>query len=131
MRLHHVGVAVEDLTAAIGLYHGALGGQLRRRGRSDTEDMEFALLDVGGSEFELLHSTDVSSAVGKFLATRGAGLHHLAFEVDDLDAELQRLRAAGCEIAGEVRPGVHGTPVAFVHPRSVGGVLTELVQARR
>lgn len=131
MKLHHVGVAVEDLTAAIGLYHGAFGGQLDRRGRSQTEDMEYALLNVGGSEFELLHSEDVSSPVGKFLAKRGPGLHHLAFEVEDLDVELQRLRAAGCEIAGEIRTGVHGTRVAFVHPRSMGGVLTELVERRR
>jgi methylmalonyl-CoA/ethylmalonyl-CoA epimerase len=131
LRLHHVGVAVEDMTAAIGLYHSALGGQLRHRGRNEQDDMEYALLDVGGSEFELMHSADVSTPVGKFLAKWGPGVHHVAYEVDDLDAEIERLRAAGCEIVGGVRPGVHGTRVTFVHPRSMGGVLTELVEANR
>ena len=131
MKLHHVGIAVEDLTAAIGMYHGALGAQLWRQGRSETEDLDYALLEVGGTEFELMHSVDYESPVGRFLAKRGPGVHHLAFEVEDLDAELDRLRVAGCDIVGEVRTGIHGTRVAFVHPRSMGGVLTELVEARR
>ena len=128
MRLHHIGIAVEDLTEAIGIYHGTLGGQLWRRGRSEFEDMEYALLEVGGTEFELIHSTEYESPVARFLAKRGPGVHHLAFEVQDLDAEVERLRVAGCEIVGEVRTGVHGSRVAFVHPKSMGGVLTELVE---
>jgi len=131
LKLHHIGIAVEDMTAAIGLYHATLGGQLQRRGRSDTEDMEYALLEVGGSELELMHSTDVSSPLGKFLAKWGPGVHHVAYEVEDLDGEVERLREAGCEIVGGVRPGVHGTRVTFIHPRSMGGVLTELVERSR
>jgi methylmalonyl-CoA/ethylmalonyl-CoA epimerase len=128
LRLHHIGIAVEDMTAAIGLYHSALGGQLERRGRSETEDMEFALVSVGGSELELMHSADAGTTVGKFLAKWGPGVHHVAYEVADLDAEVARLRAAGCEIVGGVRTGVHGTRITFVHPKSMGGVLTELVE---
>lgn len=128
MRLHHVGLAVADLGAAVELYRTALGADLERQGRSETEDMEYALMRTGDSELELMHSSDPESPVGKFLAKRGPGVHHLAFEVDDLGAELDRLRAAGCEIVGDVRTGVHGTRVAFVHPRSLGGVLTELVE---
>lgn len=131
MRLHHIGIAVEDMTAAIGLYHSALGGQLQHRGRNDDDDMEYALLEVGGSELELMHSADLESPVGKFLSKWGPGVHHVAYEVLDLDGEIERLRAAGCEIVGGVRTGVHGTRVTFVHPRSMGGVLTELVEARR
>jgi methylmalonyl-CoA/ethylmalonyl-CoA epimerase len=131
VKLHHIGIAVEDLTEAIGIYHGTLGGQLWRRGRSDSEDMEYALLEVGGTEFELMHSALYESPVARFLAKRGPGVHHLAFEVEDLETEIERLRVAGCEIVGDVRTGVHGTRVAFVHPKSMGGVLTELVEARR
>ena len=126
MKLHHLGLAVEDLAAAVALYETALGAELESRG--ETNDMVYGLLRVEGAELELMHSGDPESAVGKFLARRGPGVHHVAFEVDDLDAELERLQAAGCEIAGDVRRGVHGTRVAFIHPRSMGGVLTELVE---
>lgn len=126
MRLHHLGLAVADLDAAIGLYRDALGADLERRG--EREDMSFALLKAGGSELELMTSPDPESAVGKFLARRGPGVHHVAYEVDDLDGQLARLRAQGRELAGEVRTGVHGTRVAFVHPKSMAGVLTELVE---
>jgi methylmalonyl-CoA epimerase len=90
--------------------------------------LEYALIDAGGPELELLHSTDVETPTGKFLAERGPGLHHLAYAVADLEAERRRLVDAGFEQSGEVRTGVHGTPIVFFHPRSVGGVLTELVE---
>ena len=128
-RLHHVGIAVADLEAAIGLFEATLGARLERRGGSAGADMAWALLELGGAELELMHSADPESAVGKFLERRGPGVHHLAYEVADLDAELAALRAAGCEIVGDVRTGVHGTRVAFIHPRSLSGVLTELVEA--
>lgn len=123
-----MGLAVEDLAAAVELYRSTLGGRLEHEGRSETEDMVYALVRVGESELELMHSGDPESPVGKFIARRGAGVHHVAYEVDELDSELERLRAAGCEIVGDVRTGVHGTRVAFIHPRSMGGVLTELVE---
>jgi len=127
-RFHHVGIAVADLDAAIAVFGGALGAELERRG--EQPDMDFALLRSGGTELELLHSADPESPVGKFLERRGPGVHHVAYEIDDLDAELSRLRDGGYELAGDVRTGVHGTRVAFIHPRAMGGVLTELVERR-
>ena len=128
MKLHHLGLAVDDLAAAIGLYEKTLGADLE--GRGETAVMSYGLLRLEGAALELMHSGDPESAVGKFLARRGPGVHHVAFEVGDLDAELERLRALGCEMAGDVRHGVHGTRVAFIHPRSMGGVLTELVERK-
>jgi methylmalonyl-CoA epimerase len=124
--LNHVGIAVADIDAALRLYTGTLGARLIRRGRID--GLDFALVDSGGVELELLSSTDVETAVGKFIAERGPGLHHLAYTVKDIRTEVARLVGEGLEQSGEVRVGVHGTPIAFFHPKTVGGVLTELVE---
>ena len=125
--LHHVGIAVADIDAAIALY-GVLGARVGRRGEFNGRD--FALLDCGAFELELLHSDAADTAIGKFVAEHGPGLHHLAFAVDDVRAELARLLAEGMEQSGEVRLGIHGTPIVFIHPKSVGGVLTEFVEVR-
>lgn len=125
--LHHVGIAVAELDHAIELYTRTLGAGLVRRGSQP--GLEFALLDSGGVELELLAGVDRENAIGKFVAERGPGLHHLAYAVDDIHAEIARLLGEGLEQSGEVRTGVHGTPIVFFHPRSVGGVLTELVES--
>jgi methylmalonyl-CoA/ethylmalonyl-CoA epimerase len=125
--LNHVGIAVADIDAGVRLYTEKLGAGLIRRGA--IEGLDFALLDSGGVELELLASTDTGTAVGKFLAERGPGLHHLAYSVDDLAAEAERMVGEGFEQSGEIRIGVHGTPIVFFHPRTVGGVLTELVES--
>ncbi len=127
LRIHHVGVAVDDLDAAVTLYEG-LGAELDRKGRQDRQSMDYALMRVGDSEIELLWSADAESAVGKFLARRGPGVHHVAYAVSDVEAAVAELALAGYEMAGSVGIGVHGVPVAFIHPRGMGGVLTELVQ---
>jgi methylmalonyl-CoA epimerase len=127
VQLHHVGIAVADMDDAVNLYTGRLGARLIRRARLDS--LEYALIDAGAAEIELLHSTDVETPTGKFLAERGPGLHHLAYGVANLETERRRLLDEGFEQSGEVRTGVHGTPIVFFHPKSVGGVLTELVQA--
>jgi methylmalonyl-CoA/ethylmalonyl-CoA epimerase len=124
--LHHVGIAVADIDAAIHLYTTTLSAGLIRRGELD--GLTFALLNSGGFELELLASADPETAIGKFIAERGAGIHHLAYAVDDIRAEVARLVGEGLEQSGEIRIGVHGTPIVFFHPRTVGGVLTELVQ---
>jgi len=124
--LNHVGIAVADIDVAVALYTGKLGGSLIRRGNLD--GLDFALVDSGGVELELLHATDIAEGIGKFLAERGPGLHHLAYTVDDIHAEVERMVGEGFEQSGEIRVGVHGTPIVFFHPRSVGGVLTELVE---
>jgi methylmalonyl-CoA/ethylmalonyl-CoA epimerase len=125
--LHHVGIAVADIDTAVRLYTETLSASLIRRG--SLEGLEFALVDSGGMELELLASTDTGTGIGKFVTERGPGLHHLAYAVDDIQAEILRLVKEGLEQSGEVRVGVHGTPIVFFHPRTVGGVLTELVEA--
>jgi methylmalonyl-CoA epimerase len=126
-RLHHVGIAVADLDAAVRMTVRVLGGTLARRDRLG--QLDFALIDLAGVELELLRSDDPEASTSKFVANRGPGIHHLAYEVADLQAELQRLVDGGFEQSGEVRTGVHGTPIVFFHPRTTGGVLIELVQA--
>src|SRR5438105_3069147 len=108
------------------MYTGSLGASLVRR--DNLQGLDFALLDAGGVELELLSSSDPETAIGKYLAERGPGLHHLAYAVDDIRAEVSRLVGQGLEQSGEIRTGVHGTPIVFFHPKTVGGVLTELVQ---
>jgi methylmalonyl-CoA/ethylmalonyl-CoA epimerase len=124
--LHHVGIAVADIDAAVDLYTTKLSAGLIRRGTLN--GLDFALLDSGGIELELLASPDLETAIGKFVAERGPGLHHLAYAVEDIHAEVARLVGEGFEQSGEVRVGVHGTPIVFFHPKTIGGVLTELVQ---
>lgn len=128
MRIHHVGVAVEDLDAAIELYTKSFGAELTHRASND--ELDAAFLSAGDSEVELLRPRHEDTPVGKFLAKRGPGLHHVAFAVPDIDQAIAEARAEGLEmIDHEPRIGLHGTRIAFVHPKSVGGVLTEFVEA--
>jgi methylmalonyl-CoA epimerase len=130
MRIHHVGVAVADLDASIQLYSSMFGAELVHRATSERDGLEAAFLKMGDSELELLSPLREDSPVGKFVAKRGPGLHHVAFAVTDIEQSLDDARAAGLElIDAEPRMGMHGARIAFVHPRSVGGVLTELVEA--
>ena len=128
-RVDHVGVAVEDLDAALARYGHDLGMALAHRETLEEQGVEAVLLDVGESHVELLRQLGPDTPVGRFLARRGPGLHHVAYGVDDIDAELDRLRAAGLRLLDErPRPGIRGTRVAFLHPHATGGVLTEIVQ---
>jgi methylmalonyl-CoA/ethylmalonyl-CoA epimerase len=128
-RIHHVGIAVVDLDESIGRYRAALGAELVDRQVNEKEGLEAAFLRTGEGEVELMCPTRADSPVGKFLAKRGAGLHHVAYGVTDIREALAAARSAGCElIDAEPRMGMHGSLVAFVHPKSLGGVLTELVE---
>lgn len=128
-RVDHLGVAVEDLDAAIALYAGTFGMPLTHREVIEEQGVEAVLLDVGDSHVELLSPLHAETPVGRFLASRGPGLHHVAYAVDDVAATLDALRARGAElIDAEPRIGLRGSRVAFLHPRSSGGVLTEIVQ---
>jgi methylmalonyl-CoA/ethylmalonyl-CoA epimerase len=128
-RLHHVGIAVVDLDESIELYRAALGAELVHRARSDTDGIEAAFLRTGEGEVELMSATTPESPVGKFLARRGPGLHHVAYGVTDIAKALDDARAAGLELIDpEPRRGMHGAMIAFVHPKTMGGVLTELVE---
>jgi methylmalonyl-CoA epimerase len=128
-RIDHVGVAVADMDAALALYRDALGLPLAHRETVEEQGVDAALLDVGESHVELLAPLGPETPVGKYLARKGPGLHHVAYAVDDIDAELARLREAGLRLIDESpRVGIRDSRVAFVHPAAVGGVLTEIVQ---
>ena len=128
MKIHHVGVAVSDLDEAIALYQKVFGAELVHR--ASTDELTAAFLQAGDAEVELLQPLRDDSPVGKFLANRGPGLHHIAVAVPNIDKAIAEARADGLEmIDQEPRIGLHGTRIAFVHPKSVGGVLTEFVEA--
>jgi methylmalonyl-CoA/ethylmalonyl-CoA epimerase len=128
-RIDHIGVAVEDIDAALELYEGAFVMPLAHRETVEEQGVEAVLLDVGEGHVELLAPLGPETAVGKFLARKGPGLHHVAYAVDDIDATLEKLSAAGLElIDSEPRVGIRESRVAFLHPRSTGGVLTEIVE---
>ena len=128
-QIDHVGVAVEDLEAAIALHEQTYGLALAHREVVEEQGVEAVLLDAGESHVELLRPLQPDTAVGRFLASRGPGLHHVAYRVDDIDAALDALRDRGLQLIDETpRAGIRASRVAFVHPRSTGGVLTEIVQ---
>jgi methylmalonyl-CoA epimerase len=126
--IHHVGVAVDDLDAAIARWTSLFGATVEHRERVDDQGVEAASLRVGDSRIELLAALGADTPVGKFLAKRGPGVHHVAFETTDVAGELARLRADGAELVDEKpRRGMFGLQVAFVHPEATGGVLAEFV----
>ena len=127
--IDHVGVAVSDLDRAIALYEGTFGMPLVHRETVEEQGVEAVLLDVGDGHVELLSPLGPETVVGKFITKRGEGLHHVAYRVADIDATLEALKEAGVElIDAEARIGIRGSRVAFLHPKSTGGVLTELVE---
>lgn len=128
-RIDHIGVAVEDLDAALKLYAETLGMPVVHRETVTEQGVEAVLLDVGENHVELLAPLGPDTPVGKFLAKKGPGLHHVAYQVSDIEAVLASLKAAGTRLIDETpRIGIRGSRVAFVHPASTGSVLTEIVQ---
>jgi methylmalonyl-CoA/ethylmalonyl-CoA epimerase len=127
--IDHVGVAVESIDAALSLYQDGLRMPLVHRETVESQGVDAALLDVGDSHVELLQPLGPDTAVGKFLARRGPGLHHVAYRVASIDETLNALREAGLRLIDEQpRTGIRGSRVAFLHPTSTGGVLTEIVE---
>ncbi len=127
--IDHVGVAVRTLDDGLALYGETLGLELSHREVVEAQGVEAALLDVGESHVELLAPLGDDTPVGKFIAKRGAGLHHVAYRVGDINRTLGELNREGVRMIDEVaRPGIRDSLVAFVHPSATGGVLTEIVQ---
>ena len=126
--IHHLGVAVHDLDEAVDTYERLFGAEIEHRAEVDDQGVEAAAMLVGSGRVELLAPLGEETPVGKFLAKRGPGMHHVAYEVEDVGAELDRLSAAGAELIDtHPRQGLFGLQVAFVHPDAVHGVLTEVV----
>jgi methylmalonyl-CoA epimerase len=127
--IDHVGVAVENLDSAVALYRDGLGMALVHRETVAAQGVEAVLLEIGDGHIELLAPLGPETAVGRFLARRGPGLHHVAYRVADVESTLRQLAAAGLRLIDEQpRQGIRNSRVAFVHPASTGGVLTEIVQ---
>jgi methylmalonyl-CoA epimerase len=128
-RIDHVGVAVDDLDGALKLYEDVLAMPLVHREVVTEQGVEAVLLDIGDGHVELLRPLGEDTPVGKFLARKGPGLHHVAYAVTDIEATLESLAGAGIDLIDEQpRIGIRQSRVAFLHPRSTGGVLTELVE---
>jgi methylmalonyl-CoA/ethylmalonyl-CoA epimerase len=127
-RIHHLGVAVDDLDEAIETYKRLFGAELERRDRVDEQGVDAAAVRVGSSRVELLAATGAETPVGRFLAKRGPGMHHVAYEVEDVHEALRLLVREGAQLVDEEpEAGLFGLQVAFVHPASVHGVLAEVV----
>jgi methylmalonyl-CoA epimerase len=131
-QIDHVGVAVSDLEAAVTLFRDTFGMPLVHREVVEEQGVEAVLLDVGDGHIELLRPLGEETPVGRFVAKRGAGLHHVAYRVADVDATLEQLRAAGVPLIDEhPRIGIRKSRVAFLHPAGTASVLTELVEPAR
>jgi methylmalonyl-CoA epimerase len=128
-RLDHIGVAVEDLDASLELYERDYGMTLVHRETIAEQGVEAALLDVGENHIELLAATGPDTPVGKFIAKKGPGMHHVAYQVDDIESTLAALKRSGLRLIDETpRIGIRNSRVAFLHPKTAGGLLTEIVQ---
>ena len=126
--IHHLGVAVEDLDAALATYERLFGAEVEHTATVEDQGVRAASLRIGGGRVELLEPLGEDTPVGRFLAKRGPGMHHVAYEVSDLQATLAELAKAGADLIDkQPRPGLFGLEVAFIHPDSVHGVLSEVV----
>lgn len=131
-KVEHIAIAVSDLQESIDLYTKVWGLTLEHREVVEDQGVEEAMFKLGDSYIQLLGPLGPETTVGKFVATRGPGLHHIAYEVDDIVQSLKELKEQGIRLIDESpRPGSRGTKIAFVHPKSNGGVLVELVEASK
>jgi methylmalonyl-CoA epimerase len=128
-KIHHLGIAVQDLEGATHVFQHLLGMPLSHTEEVASEKAVVSFFPIGESSFELVQSTDESSAISRFLQKRGPGIHHVCLEVDDIAAQMAELKGKGIQFVNEhPTPGAHGALVAFIHPKAAGGVLIELRQ---
>jgi methylmalonyl-CoA/ethylmalonyl-CoA epimerase len=129
-RINHIGIAVTSLEVALPFYRGSLGMAFAGIEEVVEQKVRVAMLQIGESKIELLEPTSENSPVARFIEKNGAGIHHIAYEVADIEAAIAKLLAGGARMIDEKpRHGAHGTRIAFIHPKSSNGVLTELCQA--
>lgn len=130
-KIEHIGIAVRDLKAAGRLYEQLLNTTVYKTEEIISEAVKTAFLQAGPNKIELLEASSTDSPIAKFIEKKGEGIHHIAFEVDDIKAEMERLKSQGFVLlSDEPKPGADNKLVCFVHPKSAGGVLVELVQER-
>jgi methylmalonyl-CoA/ethylmalonyl-CoA epimerase len=128
-KINHIGIAVQSIDETLPFYRDQLGMAFRGAEEVAEQKVRVAMLEIGESKIELLEPTAADSPVAKFLEKNGPGIHHLAYEVEDIEAAIARLKSQGARMIDEVpRNGAHGARIAFVHPKSSGGVLTEICQ---
>jgi len=129
LKLDHIGIAVESIDSALPVWEGILGLPLHGVEEVAEQKVKTAFMPVGDTEIELLQSTDPEGPIGKFIAAKGQGVHHLAFRVSNIDAVLEELKAKGVRLIDEKpRYGAGGARIAFIHPKATGGVLVELCE---
>ena len=130
-RIDHIGVAVSSIEETIGLYRDSFEMAEQHRETVEAQDVKAVLLEVGEGHVELIEPLSPESGVAKFIERNGEGMHHVAYQTDDIDAALAKVRAAGLRLIDEEpRVGIRGSRVAFLHPKATGGVLTELVEPK-
>lgn len=130
-RIEHIGIAVKDIKSAGGVYEKLLNTAIYKVEDVDSEGVKTAFLQIGPNKIELLEATTTDSPISKFIEKMGEGIHHIAFEVDDIEAEMQRLKLEGFILLNEKpKPGADNKLVCFVHPKSTNGVLIELCQSK-
>ena len=127
-KVNHIGIAVEDIQEALAFWQEALGIELDYVETMPSQQSKVAFLPVGGSEIELVQPTSLESGLVKFMSKRGPGMHHFCLEVDDIEGMLAQLKAKGIRLINETPQELEGRRMAFVHPRSTGGVLVELYE---
>ena len=129
MKLEHIGIAVKNIENHLRIWRDLFGFRLKMISEEPEQKVRVAMLDVGGVTVELLEPTSEDSTIHKFIERRGEGLHHLSFEVEDIEKSMKDLKSRGARLIDEVpRKGAHAAKIAFVHPRSTGSVLIELSQ---
>lgn len=129
LRLEHIGIAVSDLSTSIPLFEKLLNSQCYKKENVESEKVTTAFFKTGDSKVELLESTDPEGVIARFIEKKGEGLHHLAFEVEDIQQEVKRLTEAGFTVLGQPKKGADNKLVVFLHPKGTGGTLIELVQS--
>lgn len=126
MKIDHVAIAVNDVEESAKIYQQALGVDNVEFETVESEGVKVAIIHLENGRIELMQPTNDSSPIKKFLDKKGQGLHHLAFETDNIEGEVTRMEGCGIQFLGQIRPGSAGTKVTFIHPKSLHGVLTEL-----
>ena len=126
MKIDHIAIAVYDVEEAAEVYQQALDVDSIEFETVDSEGVKIAIIHVDNGRIELMQPTNDSSPIKKFLDKKGEGLHHMAFDTDDIEGEVERMEGCGIQFLGKIRPGSAGTKVTFIHPKSLHGVLTEL-----